>query len=185
MLRLKFLVTWQRGDISKLPKNHYFALIFSIKIDFKVTAASYFSMDWDRVKCFSALVTCYLMIDLGSFLASHKSKIFLAMRGTVAPLQTPQTEWGTSPFWHTLMYLLVGGPRRKSGYFFYQHFSNENMCLGPKQYFVHYLRPKEGEGVSKVWCFAYIWGKGLIFWENKSGSCWNKSGSYNYLLINH
>jgi hypothetical protein len=39
------------------------------------------------------------MIVLGSFLASHKSKIFLAMRGTAASLQTPQTEGGTSPFW--------------------------------------------------------------------------------------
>jgi hypothetical protein len=28
--------------------------------------------DWDRVKGFSALVTRYIMIDLGSFLASHK-----------------------------------------------------------------------------------------------------------------
>jgi hypothetical protein len=33
---LNFLLPWQRGDISNLPKNHYFALIFSIKIDFKV-----------------------------------------------------------------------------------------------------------------------------------------------------
>jgi hypothetical protein len=39
------------------------------------------------------------MINLGSFLASHKSKIFLAMRGTAAPLQTPKTEGGTSTFW--------------------------------------------------------------------------------------
>jgi long-subunit fatty acid transport protein len=35
-LGLNFLLPWQRGDISKLPKNHYFALIFFIKIDFKV-----------------------------------------------------------------------------------------------------------------------------------------------------
>jgi hypothetical protein len=33
---LNFLLPWQRGDISKLPKNHFFALLFSIKIDFKV-----------------------------------------------------------------------------------------------------------------------------------------------------
>jgi hypothetical protein len=33
---LNFLLPWQRGDISKLPKNHYFASIFSIKIYFKV-----------------------------------------------------------------------------------------------------------------------------------------------------
>jgi hypothetical protein len=39
------------------------------------------------------------MINLGSFLAYHKSKIFLAMRGTTAPFKTPKTEGGTSPFW--------------------------------------------------------------------------------------
>jgi hypothetical protein len=53
------------------------------------------------------------MIDLGSFLASHKSKIFLAMRGTAASLQTPQTEGGTFTFWQPLMYLLVGGLAEK------------------------------------------------------------------------
>jgi hypothetical protein len=41
------------------------------------------------------------MIALGSFLASHKSKIFLAMRGTTAPLQTLHTEEGTSLFTQT------------------------------------------------------------------------------------
>jgi hypothetical protein len=30
------------------------------------------------------------MIDLGKFLASHKSKIFLAMRGAASPFQIPK-----------------------------------------------------------------------------------------------
>jgi hypothetical protein len=46
---------------------------------------------------FSALVRLYLMIDLGSFLASHKSKIFLAE--TAAPVKPPKQNGGTSPFW--------------------------------------------------------------------------------------
>jgi hypothetical protein len=33
---LNFLLPWQRGDISKNAKNHYFALLFTIKTDFKV-----------------------------------------------------------------------------------------------------------------------------------------------------
>jgi hypothetical protein len=86
---------WQRGDISKLPKITLLRWYFPSKL---ISKGCNFSMDWDRVKCFSALVTWYLMIDLGSFLASHKYKIFLTMRGTTAPLQTPQTEGGTSPF---------------------------------------------------------------------------------------
>jgi hypothetical protein len=57
-----------------------------------------FSMDWERVTGFSALVTHYLTINLRPFLACHMSKIFLAMR----PLQNPETEWGTSPFWQPL-----------------------------------------------------------------------------------
>jgi hypothetical protein len=36
MLRLKFPVTMATGGHLKIVKNHYFALIFSIKIDFKV-----------------------------------------------------------------------------------------------------------------------------------------------------
>jgi hypothetical protein len=39
------------------------------------------------------------MIDLGSFLAFHKSKLFLGMMGTTASLQTPRTEGDISPFW--------------------------------------------------------------------------------------
>jgi hypothetical protein len=91
-----------------------------------------FSRDWDRVKGFSALVTPYLMIDLGSFLASHKSKIFLAMRGTTAPFKPSKQKEAHPPSGNPLMYLLDGGQRRKSAHFFLQHFSNLNMCLGPK-----------------------------------------------------
>jgi hypothetical protein len=50
-------------------------------------------MDWDIVKRFSALVTRYLMIDVGSFLAFNKSKIFLAMRGTATPFKPPNRRW--------------------------------------------------------------------------------------------
>jgi hypothetical protein len=41
---------------------------------------------------FTAFVTPYLAIDLGSFLTSDKSKIFLAMsdEGDYRPLQTPK-----------------------------------------------------------------------------------------------
>jgi hypothetical protein len=88
---LNFLLPWQWGDISKLPKITILPQFFPSKI---ISKCCNFSRDWDRVKGFSALVTRYLMIDLGSFLASHKSKIFLAMRRTTAPLQTPQTEGG-------------------------------------------------------------------------------------------
>jgi hypothetical protein len=86
-----------RGHL-KIAKNHYFALIFSSKL---ISKCCYLFMDKDRVKCFSTLVTRYLMIDLGSFLASNKSKIFLAMRGTAAPFKHPKQK-GAHPFLATL-----------------------------------------------------------------------------------
>jgi hypothetical protein len=67
------------------------------------------------------------MIDLGSFLASHNSKIFLAMRGTAAPL----TEGGTSPFWQPPDLSFGGGSApKKWSLFFSKHFSNKNKCWG-------------------------------------------------------
>jgi hypothetical protein len=79
-----------------LPKITILRWFFPSKL---ISNCCSFSMDWDRVKCFSAFVTRYLMINLGSFLAFHKSKLFLAMRGTTAPLQPPKQKGGTSPFW--------------------------------------------------------------------------------------
>jgi hypothetical protein len=91
-------------------------------------------MDSDRVNCFSALVKRYLMVDFGSFLASLKSKISLAMKGTPATLQPPppKRKWAYPPSDNPLMYLLVGGAPKKLS-LFSQHFLNENECLGPEQ----------------------------------------------------
>jgi hypothetical protein len=71
------------------------------------------------------------MIDVGSFLASHKSKIFLAMRGTSAPSSTPPKQKGAHPpYGNALMYLLVGGPRRKIGHFFLNNISQTKTSVG-------------------------------------------------------
>jgi hypothetical protein len=110
-----------------LPKITILRWFFPSKL---ISKCCHFSMDWDRVKGFSALVTRYLMIDLGSYLA--KSKIFLAMRWTTAPFNPPPKKGAQPHSGNPLMYLLNGGRRRKSGHFFKQHFSNKNKCLGPK-----------------------------------------------------
>jgi hypothetical protein len=83
---LNFLLPWQRGDISKLPKITILSRFLPSKF---ISKCCNFSRDWDRVKVFSALVTRYIMIDLRSILASHKSKIFLAIRGTPPPFKPP------------------------------------------------------------------------------------------------
>jgi hypothetical protein len=49
MLSLKFPVTMATRGHLKIAKNHYFAVVFSIKIDFKVLN---FSMDWIELKAF-------------------------------------------------------------------------------------------------------------------------------------
>jgi hypothetical protein len=67
---LNFLLLWQWGEISKLPKITISRWFFPSKL---ISKCCNFSADWDRIKCFLALVTHYLTVDLGSFLASHKS----------------------------------------------------------------------------------------------------------------
>jgi hypothetical protein len=94
MLSLKFPVTMATRGHLKIAKNHYFALIFSSKL---ISKCCHFSLHRDRVKGFSALVTRYLMIDLWSFLASHKSKIFLAMRRTPPPFKPPKQKGAHPP----------------------------------------------------------------------------------------
>jgi hypothetical protein len=54
------------------------------------------------------LFSVNLMMDLGSFLASHKSKLFLAMQRTTAPFKPPKQKGAHPPYGDPLMYLLVG-----------------------------------------------------------------------------
>jgi hypothetical protein len=105
---VNFLLAWQLGDVSKLPKKHYFAF-FSSKL---ISKCCNFSMDCDRVNGFSTLVTRYLTIDLRLFLACHIFKINFAMRGTDTPVKTSKAEGGTPPFWQPLhVHFWLGTPR--------------------------------------------------------------------------
>jgi hypothetical protein len=127
---LNFPLPWQRGDISKLPKITILPRFFPSKF---ISKCCNFSRDWDRVKGFSALVTRYLMIDLGSFLASYKSKNFLAKQKGAHP-----------PSGNPLMYLLDGGGAEKVLTFF-SNISQTKTCVwGPNRTFFHYFRPKKG-----------------------------------------
>jgi hypothetical protein len=130
-----FLLTWQRGNVSKLHKLHNFHCFFR---------QNWFNglRNWERVKSFSALVTRYLTIDLMPLLVRHMSKMFLPMRRAAALLQTLETQRGTSRFWQPPDVRFDGGQRRKVITFF-QHFSNKNMCLGSNRTFLHYLRLKK------------------------------------------
>jgi hypothetical protein len=98
---LNFLLPWQQEDISKLPKTTILRWYFSSKL---IPKCCNFSMDCDLAKGFSALVSHYITIDLGSFIVSHKSKIFLAMMGTTAPFKPPKQKGAHPSFGNHLMY---------------------------------------------------------------------------------
>jgi hypothetical protein len=119
------------GDISKLPKITIVRWFFPSKL---ISNSCYFSMDWDRVKYFSALVTRYLMIDLGSFLASHKS-IFFWRWGGLPPPSNPQTEGGTFPFWQPPDVSLVGSRAEKVVNFFHNISQTKTCVWGPNRTF--------------------------------------------------
>jgi hypothetical protein len=109
-----------------LPKITILRLFFPSKL---ISKCCNFSMDWDS-QMISALVTRYLMIVLGSFLASHKSKILLAMRGTAIPLQTPKTQGGTSPFWQPPDVSFGWGATPKNWSLFLTTFLKKKQVLG-------------------------------------------------------
>jgi hypothetical protein len=113
-----------------------------------------FSRDWDRVKGFSALVKRYIMIDLGSFLASHKSKIFLAMRGTPPPSNPPNRR-GHIPLLATPWCIFWMGAAPKKCSIILATFLKQNHVFGAQiGHFFTFLRPKKG-GPKVRWSRIY------------------------------
>jgi hypothetical protein len=77
MLNRKFPVTMTTGGTSQNCQKSLFCIVFfPSKL---ISKFCNFSMNWDRVKGFSASVTSYPKIDLRPFLAFHMSKIFLGI----------------------------------------------------------------------------------------------------------
>jgi hypothetical protein len=96
MLRLKFSVTMATRGHLKIAKNYYFALIFSIKIDFKVLQL----LNGLRQSQMLFSVAYTLPYDQSGVIYSlSQIQNFLGDEGDSAALQTPQTKGGTSPFW--------------------------------------------------------------------------------------
>jgi hypothetical protein len=84
------------------------------------------------------------MIDLGSFLASHKSKLFLEMRGTAALPSNPPNRRGTSPFWqpHDVSF---GWGRAEKVVTFLNNISQTKASVeGLNKAFFHHLRHQKG-----------------------------------------
>jgi hypothetical protein len=151
---LNFLLPWQRGDISNLPNINIFRWFFPLKLILKCCN---FSMDWDRVKGFSELVTHYLMVDLGSFLASHSTK-FSWRWGRLPPPSTPPTyRKGHIPHlvtpWCTFR---IGGGSEKVVTFFSNIFKTKNSVCGLNTVIFHCLRSQKGGGIEKPSKHVYL-----------------------------
>jgi hypothetical protein len=108
-------------------------------------------MQLDRVKGFAALVTRHLKIEV--ILACHMSKLFMA--GTTAPLQTPQTEGGASPFWQPPDVSFNGGPRRKNGHFLSNISQTKNSIWGLNRTFFSLFEVSKGGGRKAVKTHLY------------------------------
>jgi hypothetical protein len=65
------------------------------------------------------------------------------MRETVAPFKPLKQKVAYPTSFNPLMYLLVGAAPKKCS-LFYQHFSNKNMCLGPKKDIFSLFEAKRG-----------------------------------------
>jgi hypothetical protein len=110
MLRLKFPVTMATRGYLKIAKNHYFALIFSIKIDFTVLQLlnqMLFSVGYTLPYDQSGLI--YSLSQVQNFPGDE---------GDSAPFKPPKQKAAHPPSGNPLVYLLVRGPRRKRGHFF-------------------------------------------------------------------
>jgi hypothetical protein len=97
---VNFLLLWQRGTFQNCQKTLFCIVFFSSKL---ISKCCNFSMNWNRVKGFSASVTSYPKINLRPFLACHMSKIFLTMRGNLPPLNPPKHKGAHPPSDNPLM----------------------------------------------------------------------------------
>jgi hypothetical protein len=137
------LLPWQWWKISKLRKITILHCFFPSKL---ISKCCNFSIQWDRVKGFSALVTRHLKFDLRPFLACHMSKIFLSIRGTCnRPPSNPQNRRGHTPLLATpWCIILMGGSAEKVVTLF------NNISQTKNRAFFHWLRPQKGVGDKKL-----------------------------------
>jgi hypothetical protein len=142
MLSLKFPVTMTTRRLLTIAKNHFFDPIFPSKF---ISKCCNFSMDWDRVKCFSAWLHVTLWSTWGHFKPLTSPKFF-GVEWDSAPLQTPQTEGGTSPSGNPLMYLLDGGGAEKVLTFLATFLKRKHVFGAQIEHFFTILDLKRGEG---------------------------------------
>jgi hypothetical protein len=125
MFNLTFPVTMATKGHIKIAKYHILRWIFPSKLISKCCN----SMNWDTVKGFSALVNCYLLIDLRLITLTGQTSCF-AM-GAPDPFKLSNRK-GTQPLWHPLPPELSFclGRRRKMWSLFLTTFLQQKHVLG-------------------------------------------------------
>jgi hypothetical protein len=93
-----------------LPKITILRWFFPSKLTSKCCN---FSMDWDRVKCLSALVRRYLMINRAILSLSHVQNFLGDGGGGTPPFIPPKQKGAHPPSGNPLIYLLNGGSALK------------------------------------------------------------------------
>jgi hypothetical protein len=133
MLSLKFLLTWQRRNISKLPKITTLRWFLTSKL---ISKCCNFSMDSNKVKAFLALVTRYLMICLGHFKPLTILKFSWRWGGLPPPFKHPKQKGARPPSRNATPWCIfwIGDGVEKVVTFLNNIFkkNTKNKCLGPK-----------------------------------------------------
>jgi hypothetical protein len=129
VLSLKFPFTMATRGHLKIAETHYFASIFFHQNWFQSASTSqYIELESNAFQCWF-----YVALGLiwGHFSLSQVQH-FLAMRGADAPFKPLKQKMAQPTSGNPWCIFWLGAAPKKCS-LFYQHFSNENMCLGPKQ----------------------------------------------------
>jgi hypothetical protein len=127
MLSLKFHVTMATRGTSQNCQKSLFCLVFSINIYFKVLQL----LNVLSQRLFSVGYT-FPYDRTGVIFSLSQVQNFLGDEGDYCPLQTPQTDGGTSPFWQPPDVSFGWGAAPKKCSPFLATFLKRKHVLGPK-----------------------------------------------------
>jgi hypothetical protein len=144
---LNFLLPWQWMDISKLQKITILRWFFPSKL---FSMCCNFSMDWES-NAFQRWLHITLWLIWGHFLQFQN---FLG--DEPPPFKPPKQKGAHLPSGNPLMYLLVGGPQRKSDHFFINISQTKTCVWGPNRTYFHFLTPKRGGWVESALFRVYM-----------------------------
>jgi hypothetical protein len=145
---LNFMLPWQRGTSQNCHKSLFHVDCFPSKL---ILNCCNFLMDWDKVKGFGNTLRYGRS---GVIFSLIQVQTFLGDVGGLPPLQSPQTEGGTSPLWQLLgISPLVRGRADILVTFLNNIFQTKTSVGDLNNAFFHHLRQQQrgrgGNGVKR------------------------------------